>query len=264
MALRSDTILGGTRGLAPDPETTTLAPSFVSRAVFDGAILCTAPRREALERALPAELRLARGAGGDDWHPVLFALGDQTRGASRIAGIEVEWGTSYQEVVVVVPFVESRRTGRLAVYAAGMYSSYYLPNWVGTAAYGYDKRPGAVERRGPIYVLTTPDEGLLLQASVEGRGPWSDAAAGAPEALATLVRIASLPWIGQKPNGAFVRSHARWLVAGARVRPVEAHVVAHHPIARGLPSGTYEPVRRASVEIVGMHWWLSRPRTCVV
>jgi hypothetical protein len=197
-----------------------------------------------------------------DWHPILFVFGDQTRGASHWAGLEFQSGIAYQEFIVVLPFVTHRRGGDTAVYAAGMYSSFAPSNWVGSVGYGYNKRPGALERRASIHALTTRDEGLVFQASVESSGPWCRPAGGASEAMDTLRRIAALPWLGRKPNGLVVRSRARWDVRRAMVRPVEARIVAHRPVAPGLPAGAFETVRGASVEIRGMDWWLDFPRSC--
>lgn len=238
--------------------------SFVLRAVFSGVVVLAAARRSALERALPEELRLGSSRASPGWHPVLFVVGDQTRGASRLGGIDLEWGTQYQELVVAVPFVVPRRACSLSVYAAGMYSSYLPSSWVGTVSYGYHKRPGALERRGAIHALTTPEEGLVFQATVEPSGPWRRSAEDGSGALATLRAIAALPWIGRKPNGLFVRSRAKWEVDEACVRPVEAQATVHKPLAPGLPTGDYETVRGASVEIHGMVWWLGFPRGCNV
>lgn len=245
-------------------EAVTPGASFVSRAVFDGSIVCTAPPRSEVERALPKELRLASGAADSDWHPVLFIVGDQTRGASRVGGIDVEWGTQYQELVVAVPFVAPRRAGSLSVYAAAMFSSYWAPNWWGRVAYGYDKRLATLERRGPIQALTTPQDGLVFQIALEASGPWQAADPAVPGCVQALRRIAELPWIGRKPNGGFVRSFSRWLFEDAQMRPVEARPLLHRPLAVGLPTGPYEPVRDASVEVRGMTWWLSWPRSCVL
>jgi hypothetical protein len=240
------------------------APSFVSRAVFNGAIVCTTAPRCAVERALPGELRLASGAADSDWHPVLFIIGDQTRGASRVGGIEVEWGTTYQELVVAVPFVLPRRNGGLSVYAAAMFSNYYAPNWWGRVAFGYDKRLATLERWGPIQALTTPQNGLVFQIALEAPGPWQPADTTAEGCVAALRRMAALPWIGRKPNSRFVRSFSRWSFEGAQTRPVEAQPVLHHPIVHGLPTGRYEALRDASLEVRGMTWWLSWPRSCVL
>jgi hypothetical protein len=238
--------------------------SFVLRAVFNGVVVFAAAPRSALERALPDELRLGSNRAPSDWHPVLFIVGDQTRGASRLAGIDLEWGTQYQELVVAVPFVTPRCAGTLGVYAAGMFSSSVPSNWVGTVSYGYHKRPGLLERRGAIYALTTPEDGLVFQATVEPSGPWRRSAEDGSGALSTLRAIAALPWIGRKPNGLYVRSPAKWEFDEACVRPVEAQATVRKPLASGFPTGDYETVRGASVEVRGMVWWLGFPRTCTV
>jgi len=238
--------------------------SFVSRAVFNGAIVCAAASRCTLERALPEELRLASGPPDADRHPMLLILGDQTRGASRVGGIDVEWGTAYQELVVAVPFVVPRRSGSLSVYAAAMFSNDYAANWWGRVAYGYDKRPATFERRGPIQALTTPQLGLVFQIALEARGPWQPTDTTRPSCVTALQRVAALPWIGRKPNGRFVRSFFRWSFEGAQTRPVEARAILHRPIVHGLPTGPYDGQRDASIEVGGMTWRLSWPRSCVL
>lgn len=237
---------------------------FVSRAVFNGAIVWAAASRSMLERAIPGELRLASAGSDTDWHPLLFILGDQTCGASRVAGIDVEWGTTYQELVVAVPFVVPRRSGSLSVYAGVMFSSYYAANWWGRVAYGYDKGLAAFERRGPIQTVTTPQRGLVFQVALEPRGPWKPAGTTSPSRLSPLERVAALPWIGRKPSGRFARSFSRWSFEDAETRPVEAQAILHQPIVHGLPTGPYDALDDASIEVRGMTWWLSWPRSCVL
>ncbi len=237
---------------------------FVSRAVFDGTIVCASRSRTEVERALPRELRLTPRGGEADSHPVLFVVGDQTRGASRVAGIEVEWGTRYEELVVAVPFVAPRRGGSDSVFAAGMFSSYYVPNWWGRFAFGYGKQLASLERRGPIQALTTPEHGLVFQLAVEAAGPWQPADETPIDDITGLCRMAALPWLGRKPGGGFVRSFSRWIFEDAEARRVDARPLVHRPVMNGLPTGAYEPVRGASVEVRGMTWWLSWPRSCVL
>lgn len=235
-------------------------PEFVSRAVFRGVVACVSRPAPEIARALPRELVLADGGGSDGLHPVLLFSGEQTRGASRIAGREVEWDTSYEELIVAIPFVRPRRRDTECVYPVAMYSSFWVPNWWGLYAFGYGKQPGRVARHGPILTLTTSEAGLAFQAVTEPRGSWCAAHDDPTGLVALLRRVGELPWVGQRPGGAFVRSRARWEFQDASVRPVAGRAELHRPAFGGLATGTWPLAAEATSEIEGMTWWLSLPR----
>lgn len=233
---------------------------FVSRAVFRGVVACVSRPAPELERTLPRELSLADRGEGDGLHPVLVFSGEQTRGASRIAGREVEWNGSYEELIVAIPFVRPRRREATCVYPVAMYSSFWVPNWWGLHAFGYGKRPGRVVRHGAIHSLTTPEAGLAFQAVTEPRGPWCAAQDDPTGLVALLRRVGELPWVGQRPGGSFVRSRARWEFQDANVRPVAGRAELHRPVFGGLATGVWPLAAEATAEIEGMTWWLSWPR----
>lgn len=259
--MQTERLLDGSSYSGPAFGSEQAPASLVTRAIFDGCMVCRALPRSEVERALPAELRLPSGPPNSDRHPVLFLFGEQARGATRVGNIDVQWGIAYQELIVAVPFVAPQGSGRLCVYVTAMYSSYYLSNWEGSVAYGFQKRLAAAGWRGPIYAVTTPEDGLVFQASVEPASSWRRATEAPPSALSALERISALPWLGRKPNGVFVQSRSLWLLDAAQARSVEACVMLHVPPAVGLPTGRYEPVRGGGVEVRGMVWWLSWPRS---
>jgi hypothetical protein len=237
--------------------------AFATRAVFSGFAVCALPPRVQVEALLPGELALAGvGDGPSARHPLVFVFGEQTRCAMVVGGVDVERDVAYQELAVLVPFVTHRRVRQLCVFVPGMLSSYYLSNWTGLVHYGYGKRLGHLHATPPVHAVTTPEHGLAFQALIGEAGPWLRAEQAGATALPAIRAIASLPWVGRKPTGAFARSFSDWRFAGAQVRSVRARCSVHAPVAGALASGEYPVPDGCGLEVRGMTWWLSWPQPC--
>jgi len=240
-----------------------LSNSFVSQASFNGCIAVSNwPRREAAS-LLPPELELgANSAATPDVHPVVFVFGDQTHGAMMFGGFTYSLGVNYQELGICIPFVKHRDGTLLQTYMVRMYSSYTIATWNGNLHYGFSKEMARLRWQGPLYVVTTEDDRLLLHAAVDAAGPWSAGRGCALPNFRALQALFALPVIGRKPTGVYACSYFGWDFDDALVRPADVSVSIEAGVLGDLPTRQCSDVAAGSFEVRGMMWRLSWPTSC--
>jgi hypothetical protein len=89
--------------------------------------------RERFAALLPPELTLAPNGTAPDVHPVMFVFGDQADGALIFGGLTVPTQITYQELGIVVPFVQYGAARICTTGSQRMYSSYFPAVWHGNA-----------------------------------------------------------------------------------------------------------------------------------
>ena len=258
-----DTFLDTTAFPGPVVGRNVLANPFVSQASFNGYIAFTNwPRAEA-GRLLPPDLELcANVSATPDAHPVVFIFGDQTQGAMLFGGFTFSLGVHYQELAMAIPFVKHKHGEYVHTYMVRMYSGYTVATWNGNFHYGFSKETARLRWQGPMYIVTTEDDALLLHAAAQATGKWSAGESCALASFAAMRTIFAQPVVGRKSNGAYVCSYFGWDFGEALVRPADVWVSIDAPFVEGLtprecydvPSGTFQ-VRR-------MLWRLSWPSSC--
>lgn len=250
---------------APSPDRAT---DWVGEAIFNGHLAVWSWPVEDVRRLLAPGLVLAASAPGVPFdqghHPVLFAYGEQTRGANFFAGIPLRSGLAYREAGILVPFVQ--RTGRSALLTAvpRMYASFFPPVWHDEAYYGLGKQLVAFAVEGPVRLCASNEGRLLLELRTEPRGPWLPAPSCDLPSLALIQTAARLPIVGRMLDGSFVGSHFLWDFRPATVREADSLVELHGGVLDGLARRTCPDVSRGTVEVREMVWRLGWPGRCPV
>jgi hypothetical protein len=249
------------RGVVRDAERAGAA--FVGAARFSGWFACANWPRAALEALLPPALRLARNvSAAPEVHPLLFVFGEQSEGTILFGGMNVPMGVRYREFALAIPYV-TRRDGRhLHTYVPRMYSSLHPPVRDGNVHYGFNKALAELERQGPIVTLTAAAGPLLWHAAVESSGGWCRAARAALPNLAALQAAFTLPNVGRKESGRYVRSYFGFDWQGAQVRPVRCAMSIDAPLVDGLAPQRCHSVAGGAFEVRGLLWRLSWPEPC--
>ncbi len=241
------------------------APSvtFVGQARFNGCItFCNWPRRD-VEALLPPELELAANtSAASDVHPVAFIFGEQRQGATIFAGIPFPMGVQYHEFAMAIPFVKHRRGRPLHIYIPRMYSSYFPAIWHGNTYYGFAKEMATMWWQGPIFLITGKSGALLLHAAVEATGGWSAGSTCELPNFEATRAIFTLPVVGRKSDGTYVRSYFGWDFGDAVVRTADACVSIDVPLIDGLDPRRCHDVASGTFEVRGMLWKLSWPAVC--
>ncbi len=236
------------------------AGAFVGQAIFDGCIAFANWPRKDVERLLPPELRLAANVSATPaLHPVVFIFGENTDGATIFAGFTLPLGVDYAEFALAIPFVQHGSRDGLHVYIPRMYSGYFPATWNGNLHYGFGKETATMYWDGPVFVVMSEAGALLLRAAVETAAEWQSANSCAVPNFAAMQAVFSLPVLGRKANGTWVRSHFGWDFSAAQVRPAAACVSIEAPLVKGLPRRRCEAVPGGAFDVRGMVWRLSWP-----
>jgi hypothetical protein len=234
---------------------------FVSQARLNGCIVLSNWERGEVEKLLPCDLALGTNTSPTpDLHPVAFVFGGLSDGATIFGGVTFFTGIAYQEFAMAIPFVKHRRGAHLHTYIPRMYSSYFPPTWSGNTYYGFAKEIARLGWQGPIFVITSDGERLLLHASVESAGGWVQGDACDLEDFVEMREMFALPILGRKANGSYVGSHFGWDFADALVRPASACISIDAPLVACLTPRRWHAV--GAFEVHGMLWRLSWPFPC--
>ncbi|HVN85620.1 MAG TPA: hypothetical protein VMW17_12330 [Candidatus Binatia bacterium] len=232
----------------------------MSEASFNGHIVFSNWSRAEVEKLLPPDLELcANISATPDIHPVVFIFGDQAQGAMLFGGFTFSLGVQYQELGVAVPFVKHRRDPLIHTFMARMYSSYDIATWNGNFHYGFSKVMAKLGWRGPVYLVTAEDGALLLHATVADSGEWLSGDRCTLPNFAAVQWIFSLPVVGRRANGIYVRSYFGWDFGAAQVRTADACGSIDAPFLPGLTPQDWHDVSAGTFEVRNMIWRLSWP-----
>jgi hypothetical protein len=227
---------------------------------FSGCLFATHQPRGAITALLPAGVRVAATASdcAPDSHPLVFLFGQQSEGTILFGGMSYPLGVRYTEFGVMIPFVAHGDGRHLHTYVARMYSSDFPPVHDGNVHYGFGKAQAEITWHGPIATLTTPEGALLCHATVEPLGAWQRAHAATTD-LAWIQAAFTLPILGRKASGRYVRSHFRLGFRDALLRPVRCAMAIEMPLIDGMAAQRYFSAPGEAVEVQGMLWHLSWP-----
>jgi hypothetical protein len=256
-----DRFLGRSAFAGPAVHADAAARGFAGEARFSGCIAFTNWPRDDVTALLPPELTLAHNATAPDVHPVVFVFGDQADGALLFAGLTVQTPISYQELGIIVPFVQHRGRPHLHNWVPRMYSSYFPAVWHGNAHYGFGKELAHMRWQGPVFLATREDGTLLLHADTEPAGDWSPGARCEAPNFEGMRAVVALPVLGRLYDGTYVRSYFGWDFRDATVRPSDSCISIDGPVLTGLEPRRCHDTASGTFDVRGMTWRLSWPST---
>src|SRR5262249_7283877 len=155
-------------------------------------------------------LTLARNTIAPELHPVVFVFGDQADGALLFAGFTIPTGVTYQELGIVVPFVQHGGGPHLYSYVPRMYSTYFPAVWHGNAHYGFSKEMARMRWHHGAFLATREDGSLLLHADTEPMGAWSPGSGCDIPNFAAMRAVIALPVLGRRDDGSYLCSYFGW------------------------------------------------------
>jgi hypothetical protein len=254
---------------AADTPSPDRAADWVGEAIFHGHIAVWSWPVEEVRQLLAPGLVLATPTpgepAGDQEHPVLFVYGEQTRGANFFAGIPLRSGLAYHEAGLLIPFVRHKDRPTLLTFVPRMYASFFPPVWHDEAYYGLGKQLVTFGHEGPFRLcMSNVGRRLLLEFTVEPRGPWLPAGSCDLPVHTLIQRAAGLPIVGRVGDGSFVGSHFLWDFRSAEVREADSLVELHPGVLDGIPGRACPDVARGTLEVHGLIWRLGWPGRCEV
>jgi hypothetical protein len=222
---------------------------------FSG-VVAVAPVPSALVASLlPAPLRARKQRSVDATHPLLFLVGELRDGGAHVAGGEFSLGIRYREAAIWVPDVSYPAADSPSLFSLAMFADDPRPILLGNGVYGFRKRRAAIEWSGASYRVEL-DDAPCLAVRGELHDDWQRAR---PELAPVrwLSRLASMPVLGRRATGDYVRSQFAWDLTSASIRRAGVEI-AWRP-EPSVPSSELRTATREAVAVSDMSWHTSPP-----
>jgi len=258
-ALNGGAYAGRLPGGSPGPA------AFLGEARFDGYFAVSMWPREDAAACLPPGLHLASRSEHAS-HPVVFVFGLQSETALLLGRRRWPTGFRYNELIVLVPFVQREGDERLCLHVPRMYAADDWATWTGNAYYGFNKVRAELAWFSDTLAVSQPVGGLVAEAGVANANAseWARRGDGAVAGFEAIWDLAKLPVTGRREDGSFVTSHFEWDLRSAFLRPTRAWVSFHAAIARGIAPRTCHAAPGGAFELRNMRWRLSWPMASTV
>ena len=193
-------------------------------AYFSGAILLVSLPAPVVSALLPAPLSpLPWQHSRSGRHPLIFIFGEMADGGAHIGGMRLSTGVRYRECAVMVPFVQHAALEQPAVFACEMFADDMRAVTLGNSYYGLQKSKAQIEWQGANYEVHERGR-CRFRASGRLNGDWSSTLLEADEQLLRIRRLFTLPILGRRSSGVFVRSRFEWDFALGEARAFSGKV----------------------------------------
>jgi hypothetical protein len=121
-----------------------------AESTYSGYILFTNISRSIVEQVLPPGMQLATNSAASTLHPVIFMFGHQRNTKWLIGGISYPVFDQYEEMILIVPFVQQAGQTNWHNYVVRMYLNdlTWFAIGVGNSVYAYAKEFGTFDELG--------------------------------------------------------------------------------------------------------------------
>lgn len=233
--------------------------------MYDGNIVFTNLDRALAEAIIPADLKLAPNSVSPTLHPVIYLYGRPTNTSWIVAGTPIIIGPNYQELMLVIPFVQERNGTHWHNYVVRMYLDDWNAIWIGNIFFGYAKLWGTSQESGAD--VTEFDQGgtAKFHATIQATGPWQPSAqaeASLPN-YAAIQSIFAMPIVGLSPTGQLVCSYFELNYTNTTVAPVQSTHEFLSPFVPGMSAwvalGTLSSVANGAIAVRNVNWRIEQP-----
>ena len=238
------------------------------QSTYHGRVVFTNIARNIVEGVLPKDLRLAENRSPTPGlHPVVYLYGHQAKTTYVVKGQEIQIDTPYQELILLIPFVQLVDHEKWHNYVVRMYLNNRVARDIGNAYYGYAKRKATFEENFTEFtVLVGGRPAPAFQATVETLGPWqtSKDAEGTLPHYRDIQTIFEMPVVGMhEVSGNPVCSYFEWKYDATEVAPVRSQHRFLRPFTRDMESwptlGSLISVADGAIAIQKLQWRLKFP-----
>ncbi len=201
-------------------------------ATYHGNLVFTNLDRPLVQAVLPPELKLAPNSAAPGLHPVIYLYGRPTDTKWIVADTPILIGPNYQELMLLVPFVQESTGSMWHNYVVRMYLDDANAIWIGNLFFAYAKEWGTM----PNY-----------------------------QAIQTIL---AMPIVGRRSSGQLVCSYFELNYANATVAPVQSSHEFLEPFVPGMSGwvglGTVSSVVNGAVAVRDLNWRIKQPpaRAC--
>jgi len=227
------------------------------QSTYHGKIVFTNIARNIVADVLPQDLRLAaNNSETPDLHPVVYLYGHQTNTKWVINGRKIPVGRDYQELILVIPFVQNVKGEKWHNYIVRIYLNDKAAREIGNKFFGYAKHDATFNETGTQFTVLV-DGRPTSHATVATLGPWQtskDAERTLPN-YRDIQTIFEMPVLGMKEERKtlrFICSYFEWRYDSVEVAPVRSQ---HHL----LLSGSLTSVPEGAIAIRNLQWRIDHP-----
>jgi hypothetical protein len=242
------------------------------QATFRGYIVFTNLGRDLVGEIVPQGLELAENHVSRDVHPVMYLFGFQENTRWIVGGETLMEGESYDELMLLVPFVRGCGGRLWHTHAVRMYLNHTVAINIGNRCFAYAKERGKFDLKDidqAAFRMTAYDDHkqkkFRAKISLTGRWRPSAEAASADPAqripnYATIQTILAMPIVGRRRStGELVCSYFDMDYANTRVAPIESVHEFVHPFVPEMSSswtnlGRLSNVVDGAVAVERLEW----------
>jgi hypothetical protein len=217
-----------------------------------------------VEAVIPPELKLAQNSVAPALHPVIFLFGHPVNTSWIIANTPILIGPNYQELMLLVPFVQEKTGTLWHNYVVRMYLDDPNAIWIGNVFFAYAKEPGTSQETG-TEVSEFAGSVQMFHANIQPSGP-SQSSAQAETTIPNyqaIQTILSMPIVGRRASGELVCSYFELTYTSAMVTPVQSSHEFLQPFVSGMSGwtglGTLSSVANGAVAVQDLNWRIRQP-----
>lgn len=227
------------------------------QSTYHGNVVFTNLPRETVEASLPQGLRLAKNTSETpELHPFVYLYGHQTDTKWVINGRKMPVGRDYQELILLIPFVQLVGHAKWHNYVACIYLNDRAARDIGNKFFGYAKHDATFDETDTGFIVFV-DSRPTFHATIETVGPWrtSKDAEGTLANYLDIQTIFEMPVLGMKEERKklrFICSYFEWRYDSVEVAPV----LSKHEL---LLSGSLTSVPEGAIAIRNLQWRIDHP-----
>lgn len=233
-------------------------------ATYHGNIVFMNLDRALVEAALPPDLRLAANSAAPGLHPVIYLYGRPTNTRWIIADTPIAIGPNYQELMLLVPFVQTTTGTKWHNYVVRMYLDDLAAIAIGNLFFAYAKEWGISLEWGTE--VSEYSAGLpYFHADIQATGPWepSAQAEGTQPNYRAIQTILNMPVVGRNAAGNLVCSYFELTYDDATVAAVQSLHEFLQPFKPGMGGwvalGTLPSVPNGAIAVRDLNWRIRQP-----
>jgi hypothetical protein len=234
-------------------------------ATYDGNVVFTNLDRTLVQAILPPELKLAQNSRAPALHPVIYLYGRPTNTSWIVAETSLLVGPNYQELMLLVPFVQESTGTRWHNYVVRMYLDDANAIWIGNVFFAYAKMWGTSLESGTHVTEFDDVSTAKFHANIQPTGSWQPSAqaeASLPNYPA-IQAILAMPVVGRRSSGQLVCSYFELDYTNAMVAPVQSTHEFLDPFVSGMSGwvglGSLSSVTNGAVAVSNLNWRIQQP-----
>ena len=236
------------------------------QASYQGTVIFANLDRSLLQPVLPPGFRLANNVRGMSVHPVMLLYGHQLNTSWLILGQPIPIGNDYNELTLLIPFVQSNSGSRWHNFAVRMYLNDVWAIWLGNQFFAYAKEEGSfTELASQIKAYVSSI--LYLEATIQTIGSWQSSAQAQTSLpnYAAMQTILEMPVLGRRELGdpTPVCSYFEWHYDQALVASAQSSHRFAQPLRAGMEAwpalGWVSSVPGGAFALKDIEWRIDHP-----